>query len=267
MKIVTPKIIYKYRDWKSENHKKTLTNNELYLSSPSYFNDPFDCRIPEDFSCLDNLDEIKKYAKKFVFDNSDFLLSEGVDLEKEYYEVINDINNDCDNFQKNYIKRQFEIQDIYFGVLSMSIIWDSILMWSHYSDFHKGVCYGFNYDKLNKHKNFDKNGYVIYNKSDFYPRINPNYNITIKLFLETFFKSKEWEYEKEFRLTKLFENEPKDIDRKFIFDNDDLEEIILGINISEDNKNEIIEIARDKKIKIYQAIKNPKKFNVERILI
>jgi hypothetical protein len=41
-----PKIIYKYRNWSDKHHKNVLKKNELYMSSPEEFNDPFDCRIP-----------------------------------------------------------------------------------------------------------------------------------------------------------------------------------------------------------------------------
>ncbi|MDB4920732.1 MAG: hypothetical protein JWQ54_2715 [Mucilaginibacter sp.] len=41
-----PKLVYKYRDWSNDFHKKTLINMELFLASSSSFNDPIDCKIP-----------------------------------------------------------------------------------------------------------------------------------------------------------------------------------------------------------------------------
>jgi len=41
-----PRILYKYRDWKNEKHKRLITEQEIYFPSPLDFNDPFDSRIP-----------------------------------------------------------------------------------------------------------------------------------------------------------------------------------------------------------------------------
>ena len=44
--VETPNILYKYRDWDDENHKRLLVDNEVYFATPKQFNDPFDCAIP-----------------------------------------------------------------------------------------------------------------------------------------------------------------------------------------------------------------------------
>lgn len=37
-----PTILYKYRDWNNLNHRRIITNKELYLAKPGSFNDPFE---------------------------------------------------------------------------------------------------------------------------------------------------------------------------------------------------------------------------------
>lgn len=54
-KIHYPKILYKYRDWDNELHKKVLLENKLYLASPKDFEDIFDCNLPEKFPRKDEL--------------------------------------------------------------------------------------------------------------------------------------------------------------------------------------------------------------------
>ena len=61
-----PPILYKYRRWDDLYHKRILENNELYLSSPKHFNDPFDCRIPEDYYLLNNDDLKNQYIEKLL---------------------------------------------------------------------------------------------------------------------------------------------------------------------------------------------------------
>ncbi len=56
-----PEIVYKYRCWSNTFHKNLLTKNEVFLSSPSVFNDPFDCRIPKNYLLLDNDEKIWDY--------------------------------------------------------------------------------------------------------------------------------------------------------------------------------------------------------------
>lgn len=40
-----PNILYKYRNWDNELHKKVLTDNILYMASPRDFEDIHDCNI------------------------------------------------------------------------------------------------------------------------------------------------------------------------------------------------------------------------------
>lgn len=42
--MVTPKILYKYRDV-GENTEKIFLNKTIWLSKPSNLNDPFECSI------------------------------------------------------------------------------------------------------------------------------------------------------------------------------------------------------------------------------
>ena len=54
-----PEIIYKYRNWKGKNHKDILLKNNLFMASPEYFNDPFDCRIPINYRLLNTPEKMR----------------------------------------------------------------------------------------------------------------------------------------------------------------------------------------------------------------
>ena len=41
-----PRILYKYRCWGDNKHKRLLTNSEIFLSSVRSFNDPFEYTLP-----------------------------------------------------------------------------------------------------------------------------------------------------------------------------------------------------------------------------
>lgn len=62
-----PKTIYKYRDWKNDFHRKIILHQELFVPSPSTFNDPFDCKIPVAYELISSDKNIaKSYFKNFV---------------------------------------------------------------------------------------------------------------------------------------------------------------------------------------------------------
>lgn len=60
-------MLYKFRDWKCDYHKKVLSNQELFFSSMRDFNDPFDSDIRinyEDLSITDQLLLINKQIEE-----------------------------------------------------------------------------------------------------------------------------------------------------------------------------------------------------------
>lgn len=260
-----PDIIYKYRNWKTESNKNVLLKNELFMTSPEYFNDPFDCRIPTNYNLLDTPKKIEQYAVEFVNRHKVWLLQNDYNLEKEIESIKDDYTNRLEKMQLNHENDLFVKQNIHYGILSMSSRWNSILMWSHYAEFHKGYCAGFWEDKMRESGLFGKGGPVTYNPENDYPEINPlkEYKPMIKGFIETNTKANDWSYENEYRLFNLYFPEiPTKEDRKIIVPDEFFAEIIIGIMTSEEDRTEIIELALKKGIKVYQAKKVPFKFEI-----
>jgi hypothetical protein len=261
-----PKVIYKYRDWKDEYHKNVLLKNQLYLSSPKQFNDPFDCRIPTDYTSLNTLEKKEEYTKGYIRRHHAYFIDQGINPSDEYKIKLKELEN-IEEYQRKYEEDLFfPSQDIHYGVLSMSAIWDSKLLWAHYADSYKGVCYGFNEEKMRNSGLFGKGGNVLYYDDDKFPFIDPNdEDIMKKGFIETHSKSIDWKYEQEYRLSKLFYPEaPSNDDRIKEIPNDFFTDITLGIMIAKEDRKEIIELAKSKKIKVYQSIKVPLSFKIER---
>jgi len=110
-------------------------------------NDPFDCRIPTNYNLLDSDDKIENYATSFINRHKSFILENGYNLENERNLLKKDLAN-LDAIQSQHENELFESQNLHYGILSLSARWNSILMWSHYGDFHKGYCVGFHEDKM-----------------------------------------------------------------------------------------------------------------------
>ena len=104
-------ILFKYRSFEA-NSLSILINQNLYFSNPIDFNDPFDGQL-----------DIYNGLKRLAEIDEEFILPD----EKEL------------SVQVNAIVESFK--DL--GVLSLSERFDSILMWSHYANHHKGFCLGF----------------------------------------------------------------------------------------------------------------------------
>lgn len=264
-----PSIVYKYRDWENGYHRNSLIYNEIYLSSPKDFNDPFDCRITPNLKSL-TAEEEKQYIIDMGIASFDYAEEKKVDIGKVLTSFENRLK-DKDKLQKEYNNLLFNNQDNYYGIFSLSCRWNSILMWSHYANCHQGYCIGYRLNKLMDSGIFGKLGYVDYRKD--FPNIKPrapkkDEEMMRNSFIETHTKSEEWIYEKEFRLYKTFSpNIPMTHNRLFNIPDDFIAEVILGINISEENKNEISDICRIKKTPIYQATKVDFKFEIDRVLL
>ena len=204
-----PKTVYKYRSWNDVFHRALLYENQVYLSSPKHFNDPFDCQIYPNIYLLDTDEKKQKYAHELVDMNMSTILKLNQHPEEKFFEIMRELIVDLESHQIKTERYLFEIYNQQFGVLSLSGIWNSILMWSHYADYHKGFCVGFNEEALRKSGHFGRGGKVQYKSKfpQFYPGFSylNNQDETLKrYFVVTHTKALKWSYEKEYRLLKIF---------------------------------------------------------------
>ena len=164
--------------------------------------------------------------------------------------------------QKNWEAYTFRKQDEFYGVVSLSKIWNSVLMWGHYAHHHTGFCVGFYETKLLESNNFGTGGPVIYN--DKFPNINPENEMTFETsFIATHTKAKDWEYEEEYRFFKLFKSNPMSTqDRITILDKSCFAEIIIGVNFPNNDIREISDVAYKLGIPIYKAKQIPFTFKL-----
>ena len=259
-----PKIVYKYRSWDKKYDKDVLKKNQLYLSSPKHFNDPFDCRIPDNYYLLNTPFKIEQYASGLINRHQQFLNENNYNIKEEYQKIKQKLQ-DLKKVHDENANDKFKYQDLRLGVLSMSAKWNDVLMWSHYSAFHKGYCVGFYEEKLRTSGLFGMGGQVIYGSK--FPELDPlDSDIDVKAYKETHYKAKKWGYEKEYRLSKIFYGEvPDDSDRRVFIPNSFFSEVIIGLNASEKTRQQITKICKIKKIKVFQAYMIPLKFRIGRI--
>ena len=230
-----PPILYKYREWSDENHKRIFTHNELYLASPAFFKDEFDCKVPIRYDLLTDEEIYEKYLNSSKEENPLFTRQQHRKFARDWQKqgLMRD--------KKRIIELEkyfFEKFNNLFGVLSLTAIPDNYEMWNEYADKGKGFCVGFRTIPLFElSQYFGGGGEVIYN--DELPIIKETDPLEKKHFLQIHSKLRKYEFEKEYRMTKFnIQN------RQAKIPNEIFAKIIIGDKMPVEMKNEIIELAK-----------------------
>ena len=200
-----PRNLFKYRSL-GQFTEKIITDNEVYFSDPLIFNDPYDCNTP--INVATPLSDIKVW-----------LHSVGIDpAQVDYYANILKDNPDA-------MREATELAMSKLGLCCFSTLEDSILEWSHYSDYHKGICLKF--DITEDPEFFFLPVIVAYRK------VMQHYNhfVSPNKVVEYLIKPKysDWSYESEIRIVKyetmIAANRGS---RAFKYKNNALKEVIFG---------------------------------------
>ncbi len=185
------------------------------------------------------------------------------------------INEDEKSWFNNVFDRAKNNVNNELGILSLSKNWNNTLMWSHYTNSHKGFCVGFNPN----HKFFDnyvsndgKYSRTVHEVSYSENRIKiPICFSEERLYFKPFItKSIDWKYEDEVRVlsslnlaNKIIEFQPLDL-YLFAVPHSAILEIIVGANISSENKNVVQYFCKKNNINLFEAKISDTKFDMER---
>lgn len=237
--------LYKYRsgNYNSDSINYDLQNlneNKIRITNPSNLNDPFECNAV----CKEIVDSLDKKLDEFE------IIFELKKINKEEY--IEKAHNEL--MKSHYEKFLADLL-----ICSFSESNDNILMWSHYSNAHKGFCIEYDLEKLIKNKALILP--VVYSVE--MPDIDNIFLKNAKKYSSIYTKSSDWEYEKEWRfiLNGNSEGENLRIDKPTA--------IYLGCNIDKRLEEDLIKICKDKEINCYKAKKDSYeyKLNFEEVLI
>ncbi len=245
-----PPMLYRYRPgnaWDIENIK----NGNIWLSTLSEFNDPFECKIYIDF---------EKIANDLIQLHPDILMLMKINhIDQNHPIYKNYINESKENGKK--LIEELAIKRNRAFVASFSENKNSLLMWAHYANSHKGFCIGYDFRDI-----IDMFGVDIFpiRYSDEYLTISSlkNFYDHDDVFLKSIkTKSMEWAYEKEWRLFCEYKiNEPykNGMITKMIKP----QSIYLGAKIDYNIKQQLIEICKKKKINLYQIQLSDKRYGL-----
>lgn len=215
--------------------EKVLKDKTIKFSNPLNFNDPFDCDI--------RLLDVVKPDLSGLFD-------------RLALEDLSDNSILDESFSSTIYSR--------LRISCFSKVYDEILMWSHYAEKHKGICVGYNVEKIKSNNYFIQVEYdnSFQSKVIYMDKINDIDNILQFNHLLRF-KYKKWEYENEIRWLDMRE-------REFVHFDDlgvKIDEIIFGLRVSEiDIRNKIkeLQLYGYNDVKYYQMEKVPNEFKLRK---
>lgn len=216
-----PERVYKYRTV-SRYSLDNFENDTIWITSPTQFNDPFDSITIEN--------EIDYHNGFF----SGVITEETADLLEQI-------------FKRGFIERTQHT----FTVACLSETNSSVLMWSHYSDEHKGFC-------------IEYSGKDIYHSSDINKHFFPVKYVTQEeqqlpvssLALDysglysVLTKTDDWAYEQEWRIAFGLEADhtPRNLQLPKATG------VYVGAKITKEDLGVVMEIAKQKGIPIYQEV-------------
>lgn len=268
-----PEVLYKYRAL-DENTIKTITDEYVWFSAPSHFNDPFDCQLEIGNDApskqehqaivarrLQNLE--RETGVRIGFSEPAIDIYDGDFLSQGFCQMVYGLREHL----------QSELQEL--GVLSLAANYDSTTMWGHYADSHRGICIGYKTremfadDHLHEYTipvEYKSASDISFNVFELYEELNVSMSrqstesAIFNRLLST--KVSDWEYEDEWRIVKKgmggISIEPHAI-----------ESICFGVNCSDDDKATIRDLIRrtQSTVTYYQMIKSTYTPTLERVLM
>ena len=244
-----PTKFYRYRQIVGESAKyleRTLCHNEIYFPAPITFNDPFDCLATFSYEGTD--DELINDYMRIARKHGPLVSEAELRLDAEQM-LVDPSRNPRSATASNAIQDQYaRTVRSEIGVLCISEVCDDILMWSHYADFHRGICLEFDGEAMfMQHANR-----VTYAKHR--PKIDAyrDSNDT-KLDKALLTKSDHWSYEREWRLIR-YQGGPGVV----AFRPENLTGVIFGVQAVPENVKLVTDWVNQRatRAKLYQACVN-----------
>jgi hypothetical protein len=192
-----------------------IQNNELWLAEISKLNDPFECSLQFDHDkCLRHFYGSPRFHQSFNALEEQKLTAEeikrltaGIEPYAEYLSICKvrgiHIAVSKEQFESKIQKRFTEIIEESNNNIKITCFSESnssLLMWSHYADKHKGICIEWDFlddDTLRPFLNP-----IIYHDQVYKLELLEDLNM-LKKVGSSLIKSKEWEYEAEWRLISM----------------------------------------------------------------
>lgn len=267
-----PNSFFKYRKL-NERTIKNIIENKIWLADIDTLNDPFECSLQFDnneclrlffadenfhatFKRMFGKELTKKEIQKIIKSQEPYETYTKICRKKNIFLNIT-VDEQLENVQKRWAEI-IEETNKNIRICSFSEQNDSLLLWSHYADQHKGICIEYDLVDENSMRPFLQP--IIY--TDNVHKIGLFEDITpLKKIGSTLFKCKDWEYESEWRLTII--KQEKIFPQKMEISNP--KAVYLGTRFYLNEKNlinQLFDILEKNNTPVFQMIKHPEKYKL-----
>lgn len=310
-------ILYHYT--KVECLEPIIKSGGLIMKNPNTFNDPYDCIFFQDENDKTKTHKLLKNYAAFL-GLSDFVLSDRVYTKMTDKSLINIVRKEIiieqtlikktlrydyqpglNKLTDMVVKRSPELKialeksikewderiEAVFEktknnarIACFSKRNDSMLMWSHYSNSHQGVCIEYDVEDIDCLRNveyiYEMKGSYLYKVMsnilavDYLTRNKIEFNNKEMLdegIIKPFYaKSIDWSYEEEVRCIYFTTNNNRMVVRYndgYLFNVGLPKSIIIGYKVSDEKRKEIIDIAKKYNIPCHQTKLNDKEFKID----
>ena len=286
------KSIYKYAS--IDTAIKILDSERVLLNNPDNFNDPFDAMINiDDKEINKSFDLFKNYSLQQEIKKLNIIIKNKIN-KQEKFKYIEGINELCESIKSSYFHDQLaninesfslNVKDTKAYIRKCTFITcfsyrnNSILMWSHYGDFHRGVCIEI------ENKSIILRDVTYTDKRPFFDiyqdineilskKVNEEKNVygsekTKKNIISLFCtKSKDWSYENEVRFIILIDKNQKNntnltgitLENEKYYLNIQVKKVFIGIKAKGEKLEQLIKRASEKNIPIVYMKEDEKEY-------
>lgn len=250
-----PASLYKYYRGTGRD-LESIKANKMWYSAPCNYNDVFDCEITVDETAI--IACALQLAKE-----------EGMNIRTGspmWKKIRQTMRQEIRTFNST-----FETMRSTMGIACLSESDESLLMWAHYADNHRGICVEYDLMEINKQLNFTPVPIIYSNDRVCFNSLNPNTveKDSFALFLRSITsKSEEWSYEHEWRIIRdevacgdRWDSEKKGALLDMIRPNS----ITLGCVAEEQFEKSIKEYCKEYRISLYKMQKDKSLYKLNKV--
>jgi len=272
-----PDSLFRYRSLENEREFRNIERQQVWLSQPLYVNDPFDSSfsiLHQEFILPKAVQQERiavlsqivgdKLSEAEIAELARFpeILDERIGLlYRKAFPGIANLNLDpirkvYESFRAEHVDKLNEFLKQNLSVCCFSETCDSMLMWTHYADEHRGCCIEFD---VRGQFIPDAVGYLfpviykveLFDVTPYYSAIAAGGGNNWANMLAACHKRKDWDYEREWRIVFPFSRP----DGKDLF-SIPIKSITAGLRADRKVQERLFEIAQKLQVPFYKALKS-----------
>ena len=251
-----PAFLYKYYKPTPINIE-AIMGNSMWYSAPCSFNDVFDCDV--------DIDEDSAFESILRMVPGNRQVRRGSQM---WRELKGNLHRELRKIRSDFASLKETI-----GVSCLCESENSLLMWAHYADNHRGICVEYNLLEMNRQLDFTPIPVIYSNSKACFDSLNleTSEQDSLKLFIQSVTsKSPEWSYEQEWRIIRdnmACGDRWDDGKKGALLDMIRPNSIILGCQASEETRGVFEEYCKTSKVNLYKMKKDDSLYRLNKEMI